>query len=262
MKNIKVLFLALALNATFTSANDIDFKCGFEMAVKAIELELINGSNSNRAINFNYDKMLYAKTDKMSSNEILLTQYVAFSNGFLDTIYTGEKMYFGSFLREADRDIAKERLESLLNVKVEKERNDSKIKYAKPILNRNFYILKRNIVESSIKRAEYSDWSGDSYNKKLTKGIITDKQIEKGIEPITTEQNYFIPRKNKTEIFALERNPLSDSKNSHILVRVGITDMNKFAYEKTITDSKGNKYVKEKNDNLYIREEDVKFLER
>ena len=106
--------LAVAILSSLVFADDMDFKKGFDMAVKAIQLEMINGSNTNRAMNYHYPKTIYLDTRDMTTNEILLAQYIAFSNGYIDTVFIGEKMYFGSYLREADRTLAKQNLEQLL----------------------------------------------------------------------------------------------------------------------------------------------------
>ena len=109
MKKLALIALVVA-NLTF--ANDADFKKGFETAVEAVKLELINGSNLNRTLNYTGDKLLYLNTSHLSTNEILLSQFIAFSNGFTDLGFSGERLYFGSYLRDADRDMAKRKLEN------------------------------------------------------------------------------------------------------------------------------------------------------
>ena len=52
MKKLALIALVVA-NLTF--ANDADFKKGFETAVEAVKLELINGSNLNRTLNYTGD---------------------------------------------------------------------------------------------------------------------------------------------------------------------------------------------------------------
>lgn len=256
MKKRLVTIFATAFLASSLNANELDFKKGFDMAVKAIELELINGSNTNRAVNFNYPKMLYLDTKKLSSNEILLMQYIAFSNGFLDTVYVGEKMYFGSYLREADRDTAKQTLTTLLNYTIKEETNNMKLKYATPILNRNFYISKRNIVESSIKRAEYSDWSyADT-------GAETKNKAPNNL--IAKEKNFFIPKKHTTTSYTAKSTDIKNGAfiNSKDMRELGTISSNKYKYGRTITDENGLRYVKIYNQNIYLKESEIDFLER
>ena len=63
MKKLALISLVVA-NLTF--ANDADFKKGFETAVEAVKLELINGSNLNRTLNYTGDKLLYLNTSYRS----------------------------------------------------------------------------------------------------------------------------------------------------------------------------------------------------
>ena len=94
---MKKIVLSAVLAVAVCAASEADFKKGFDTAVEAVRLELINGSNTNRYLNFKYDKLLYLNTSKLSTNEILLIQFIAFSNGFTDLGYSNEKLYFGRF---------------------------------------------------------------------------------------------------------------------------------------------------------------------
>lgn len=246
--------LAVAILSSLVFADDMDFKKGFDMAVKAIQLEMINGSNTNRAMNYHYPKTIYLDTRDMTTNEILLAQYIAFSNGYIDTVFIGEKMYFGSYLREADRTLAKQNLEQLLGKTLKNEENKNKIMYATPILNRNFYITRKNIVESGIKRSEYNDWSFKEISKDKLPNNTSNLRIKK---------NFFIPKRNNTDAFSIEPSKITNGfvKNKYI-TKIGITNMTKYRYGSTIEDESGKKYVKAHNQNIFIREAEVDFLER
>lgn len=242
---MKKIVLSAVLAVAVCAASEADFKKGFDTAVEAVRLELINGSNTNRYLNFKYDKLLYLNTSKLSTNEILLIQFIAFSNGFTDLGYSNEKLYFGSFAREADRAAAKSKLENLIGMSIDTESNNGKIKEVTPILDRSFYIQKRNVVEGAIKRAEYS-YYGDS------KPVIAEIPAQAPVEPapaiIQAPDTFIMPLKNGTDVF--------EFKNG-LFRKIGITDMSKVRYE-SIT----NEYVKAYNQNIYFKKSDVKFLER
>ncbi|HDX6248316.1 TPA: hypothetical protein RPW15_001473 [Campylobacter fetus subsp. venerealis] len=254
MKKI-VLMSLIAISGLF--ANDIDFKKGFETAVEAVRLELINGSNLNRALNYNEDRLLYLNTSKLSTNEILLAQFIAFSNGFTDLGYSNEKLYFGSYAREADRELSKKKLERLLGMEIEKEKNDKKLKYVTPVLDRGFYIQKRNIVEGAIKRSEYS-----TSETKNSEPLFTIYEPEKQVTQKKFE--FFIAKNARTDVYTIdnskiEKGVISDKK---AIKKVGITDMSKLRYDKTVTTLDGVEYVKPHFHNYYFKKSDIKFLER
>ena len=231
MKKLALIALVVA-NLTF--ANDADFKKGFETAVEAVKLELINGSNLNRTLNYTGDKLLYLNTSHLSTNEILLSQFIAFSNGFTDLGFSGERLYFGSYLRDADRDMAKRKLENLLGYKIEKESNGGRARVVTPILDRSFYIEKRNVVEGAIKRSEYTYYQA---------------QRQQVAKPNASYQS-FIP-KSGVDVFNV-----SDG----VMMRIGrSSDTQKLKYEKTIIDTDGIQYVKASGSNRYFRMEDVRF---
>ena len=254
---MKKIVLSAVLAVAVCAASDADFKKGFDTAVEAVRLELINGSNTNRYLNFKYDKLLYLNTSKLSTNEILLIQFIAFSNGFTDLGYSNEKLYFGSFSRDADRAAAKSKLESLIGMSIETESNNGKIKEVTPILDRSFYIQKRNVVEGAIKRAEYS-YYGDNNNPaaQAPAPVAAPAPVVEHAPAITQVQNtltqvpntFLIPLKNGTDVF--------EFKNG-LFRTIGITDMSKVRYESTT-----NEYVKAYNQNIYFKISDVKFLER
>lgn len=231
---MKKLTLSVLIVANLTFANDADFKKGFETAVEAVKLELINGSNLNRTLNYTGDKLLYLNTSHLSTNEILLSQFIAFSNGFTDLGFSGERLYFGSYIRDADRDVAKRKLENLLGYKIEKESNGGRARVVTPILDRSFYIAKRNVVEGAIKRSEYTYYQ---------------TQRQQATKPNASYQ-FFIP-KSGVDVFNV-----SDG----VMMRIGqSSDTQKLKYEKTIMDTDGIQYVKASGSNRYFRMEDVKF---
>lgn len=248
---MKKVILTLLIVANLAFANDIDFKKGFETAVEAVKLELINGSNFNKVLNYKYPKLLYIDTKSLSTNEILIAQYIAFTNGFIDVGYTGEKMYFASYLRDADRDQAKDKLERLLSLKIRTENNNQIPKFATPILDRSFYIQKREIVVGAIKQAEISD------TKDRTKAKKEQKKVQKA-----NNAKYF-KIKNDALIYDIK-----DIKGGAFafLCDVKMTqqkptkDIYKYGRTITVTDT-GNKYVKVYNDNIFFRFEDIEFME-
>ena len=231
MKKLALMALVVA-NLTF--ANDADFKKGFETAVEAVKLELINGSNLNRTLNYTGDKLLYLNTSHLSTNEILLSQFIAFSNGFTDLGFSGERLYFGSYLRDADRDMAKRKLENLLGYKIEKESNGGRARVVTPILDRSFYIEKRNVVEGAIKRSEYTYYQA---------------QRQQVAKPNASYQSFI--QKSGVDVFNV-----SDG----VMMRIGrSSDTQKLKYEKTIIDTDGIQYVKASGSNRYFRMKDVRF---
>ena len=246
---MKKIVLSAVLAVAVCAASEADFKKGFDTAVEAVRLELINGSNTNRYLNFKYDKLLYLNTSKLSTNEILLIQFIAFSNGFTDLGYSNEKLYFGSFSREADRAAAKSKLENLIGMSIETESNNGKIKEVTPILDRSFYIQKRNVVEGAIKRAEYSYYGDNEPVAPAQAPVAAPAPVVEQAPAITQISNtFFIPLKNGTDVF--------EFKNG-LFRKIGITDMSKVRYE-----SSTNDYVKAYNQNIYFKKSDVKFLER
>lgn len=231
---MKKLTLSVLIVANLVFANDADFKKGFETAVEAVKLELINGSNLNRTLNYTGDKLLYLNTSHLSTNEILLSQFIAFSNGFTDLGFSGERLYFGSYLRDADRDMAKRKLENLLGYKIEKESNGGRARVVTPILDRSFYIEKRNVVEGAIKRSEYTYYQAQR------------QQVAKS----NASYQSFIP-KSGVDVFNV-----SDG----VMMRIGrSSDTQKLKYEKTVIDTDGIQYVKASGSNRYFRMKDVRF---
>lgn len=232
---MKKLTLAVLIVANLAFANDADFKRGFETAVEAVKLELINGSNFNRTLNYGGDKLLYLNTSRLSTNEILLAQFIAFSNGFTDLGFSGEKLYFGSYLRDADRDVAKRKLENLLGYKIEKESNGGRARFVTPILDRSFYIAKRNVVEGAIKRSEYTYY---------------EAQKQQVAKPNASYRS-FMPRSG-VDMFSV-----SDG----VMTKIGRSnDTQKLRYERTITDTDGVQYVKASGSNRYFKVKDVQFM--
>ena len=226
---MKKIVLSAVLAVAVCAASEADFKKGFDTAVEAVRLELINGSNTNRYLNFKYDKLLYLNTSKLSTNEILLIQFIAFSNGFTDLGYSNEKLYFGSFSREADRVAAKSKLENLIGMSIETESNNGKIK------------------EGAIKRAEYS-YYGDNKPVEPAQAAAPAPVVEHAPAITQVSNTFFMPLKNGTDVF--------EFKNG-LFRKIGITDMSKVRYE-----SQTNDYVKAYNQNIYFKKSDVKFLER
>lgn len=246
---MKKIVLSAVLAVAVCAASEADFKKGFDTAVEAVRLELINGSNTNRYLNFKYDKLLYLNTSKLSTNEILLIQFIAFSNGFTDLGYSNEKLYFGSFAREADRAAAKSKLENLIGMSIDTESNNGKIKEVTPILDRSFYIQKRNVVEGAIKRAEYSYYGDNKQIAPAQAAVAAPAPVVEQAPVITRVSNtFFMPLKNGTDVF--------EFKNG-LFRKIGITDMSKVRYE-----SQTNDYVKAYNQNIYFKKSDIKFLER
>lgn len=239
----KIVLSAVLAAAVF--AGEADFKKGFDTAVEAVKLELINGSNLNRYLNFKYDKLLYLNTAKLSTNEILLIQFIAFSNGFTDLGYSNEKLYFGSFAREADRAAAKSKLESIIGMSIETESNNGKIKDVTPVLDRTFYIQKRNVVEGAIKRGEYSFYE-DAAPVNVTAEAPTQAVVVVG-------NKFFMPLKNKTNVYELGKQGIK---------KIGITDVSKVRFEGIAFDKDKTEYVKAYNQNIYFKKSDVKFIER
>ncbi|QKF93223.1 hypothetical protein [Campylobacter sp. CCUG 57310] len=246
MKKVGLISVALA---SLLFAGEMDFKKGFETAVEAVRLELINGSNFNRDLNYKSKYLLYTNTEKLSTNEILLAQFIAFANGFTDLGYSDEKLYFGSYNRQADQEQAKDKLERILGLKIQKEKNNDKVKTVTPILDRSFYIQKRNIVEGAIKRSEYLTEQNEAI---VTIGtpIITEKK-----NPVITEKEpfkniYFLPTKNKTDVFVIDGEKMK---------KVGITDMSRIKYSTTITVNK-EEFVKAYNYDYYLKKSEVKFI--
>ena len=238
-------------------ASDADFKKGFETAVEAVRLELINGSNLNRALNYNEDKLLYLDTAKLSTNEILLAQFIAFSNGFTDLGYSNEKLYFGSYAREADQELSKKKLESILGMKIDKERNDKKLKYVTPVLDRGFYIQKRNVVEGAIKRSEYSTNETENSDP-----IFTIYKPESQVKQ--NKYSFFIAKEARTDVYTIDNSKIEKDLviDKKAIKKVGITDMSKLRYETTVATSDGVEYVKALSHDYYFKKSDVKFLER
>ena len=83
------------------------------------------------------------------------------------------------------------------------------------------------------------------------------------VSGLSIKKNFFIPKKNKTEAFSIEPTYIKNGvvKNKYIK-KIGITNMTKYRYGSTIEDESGKKYVKAHNQNIFIREAEVDFLER
>lgn len=237
----KIVLSAVLAAAVF--ASEADFRKGFDTAVEAVKLELINGSNTNRYLNFKYDKLLYLNTFKLSTNEILLIQFLAFSNGFTDLGYSNEKLYFGSYSREADRAAAKSKLENIIGMSVETENNNGKIKDVTPVLDRSFYIQKRNVVEGAIKRGEYS----------FFEDVEPVEAEAQNVASAPVKSIFFIPLKNGTSVYELGKQGFK---------KIGITDASRVRFESIAFDKDKNEYVKAYNQNVYFKKSDVKFIER
>lgn len=109
----KLIVLAVLSGALF--ANSTHYKLGFENSLEAMAISLKNNGHLPQYFALKNDYALYYDISDTDSATILLMEYLAFKEGFVDVKTTKKYIFFGSFERNADAIKAREKLKRLLN---------------------------------------------------------------------------------------------------------------------------------------------------
>ena len=118
----KLIVLAVLSGALF--ANSTHYKLGFENSLEATAISLKNNGHLPQYFNLKNDFVVYQEISNVDSATILLMEYLAFKEGFVEVKTTRKYIFYGSFERSADANVAQAKLKRLLNganVKISKK---------------------------------------------------------------------------------------------------------------------------------------------
>lgn len=243
--------LCLANTNSFYEVNHISFKEGFEAGLKALEFQAQRDGFKAQRILVSKPFLLVYEIKNTPLNEALFLQIIADKEGF-DTHLSKDFLSFGSFNREID---AKSKAEELL----------SKFKLDKKSLK----ILK-NEMSFSTYPFLWQDFHNTLLNDAISAGVLVEEKIVyKTIHKNPTKE---VEAKAKPKIVskkivfknakAMAYQSLGGAENDSLnFSETKLLNKKEFEFEKEITTTQGEKFVKVKGENLYFSALDTEIKE-
>jgi len=243
---MKKIVLAAALCSSFAMANIEDYKRGFEAAIESMRLQInLNNVNAERIV-FKNENVLYINIKGLDSTSVLLIQHLANTNSFQEVYISKDKLFLGSFEREADAIKYKTKAESILGERVYiASKMDFVNEHTNPLFFKDFYnnlIRKDNTI--LIREPIYIKEPVKEIKAPVKKVVAVPKNfsLKNGMA-----QSYYLPENETT----------AQAKNFNE-GEIRATDT-KFEYEKSYKTSDGKEFLKVKNQNIFFLKEDVRF---
>ncbi len=244
---MRKIVLAAALCSTFAMANIEDYKKGFEAAIESMRLQLNLNNVKPERIDFKEDNVLFVDIKNLDSTSVLLMQHLANTNSFNEVFLAKNRLYIGSYEREADSIKYKIKAESILGERVVIQKKSEILnEFTNPLFFKEFY--------SSLVRKD---------NTILIKEPIYIKEVEpKKVKKVPVKKvsvpKTFTLTNGMAQSYTLEENvTTSQAKNfkeSDIKKSVAA-----FIYGKSITTGDGKVFIKVDNANMYFLKDDVRY---
>lgn len=245
---MKKLILVTALCSSVAFANIEDYKRGFEAAIESMRLQLNLNNVKPELINFKNENILYIDIKSLDSTSILLMQHLANTNSFNEVYISKDKLYIGSYEREADALKYKLKAESILGERVLITKNSNIInEYTNPLFFKEFYsnlVRKDNTI--LIKEPVY-------IKEPEPKKLITKAPVKK-----VTVPKKFTLINGMAQGYTLAENENTTQAKNFREVEIFATDR-KFTYDKSVTTGDGKIFIKVSNENLYFLKDDVRY---
>ena len=254
---MKRIVLAAALSSSLLMADITDYKKGFEAAIESFRLQVKLNNIVPTQIDFLYKNVLYIDIKKLDTASLMLLQYIAENEDFKDVKLGKNKIFLGSYNRNADVLYYKEKAESLFGEKVLiGKKQDLLNEYTNPLFLEDIYnyiltqanesgvvIIKEPIYianKTISKAAPKKYWNNTKkyWNSKYF-SLINEKA-----------QAYYLPN-------GWQNGDYKDSSNFKEL-EVKTKD-GKFKYARTLRAKDGKVFIKVYKENIYFLREDIKY---
>ena len=238
----KIVIIVLFAASTVFGYEVEDFKKGYVTAISSLNFSFQNDGVQPKKLNYIGKNVVYMDIGKLSTSEILFSQYLAHREGFRTNIVS-DKLLLGAFDRLADAEETQANAKKLLNFKTSIIKNNKDEMWSRsPVTD---IVLKELIID------------GEYVNKEVvyTKGSVaapTVKQVTVQ-EPTRT----FVLRNFKAQSYTLKAN--SDKYESKNYNELHIMDTENFRTNQQITTNGGETFVKVQDKNIYFLLKDVEF---
>ena len=254
---MKKIVLAAALSSSLLMADITDYKKGFEAAIESFRLQVKLNNIVPKKIDFIYNNVLYIDIKNLDTASLMLLQYMAENEDFKDVKLGKEKIFLGSYDRNADVLYYKAKAEELFGEKVLiGKKQDLLNEYTNPLFLEDVYnyiltqtnesgmiVIKEPIYISnkpSVELAPKKYWDNTKkyWNSKYF-SLVNEKA-----------QAYYLPD-------GWQNGDYKDSSNFKEL-EIKTTD-EKFKYARTLKATDGKVFIKVYKENMYFLREDIKY---
>lgn len=249
----KLIVLAVLSGALF--ANSTHYKLGFENSLEATAISLKNNGHLPQYFNLKNDFVVYQEISNVDSATILLMEYLAFKEGFVEAKTTRKYIFYGSFERSADANVAQAKLKRLLNganVKISKKNsfNPKELITYSPYVNEISNKVVNEIQRSGnvVVRREISEVPVIKEKQKVVYKQAKPKVIYKEPEP----QKFINIINSKAQAYKYEDGKMQELE---------IMEQGEFDYGRNAKFG-GDDYVKVKDKNIYFLQRDTQVKAR
>jgi hypothetical protein len=253
---MKKIVLAAALCSNLLMADITDFKKGFEAAIESFRLQVKLNNIVPQKIEFTSDNVLYIDIKNLDTASLLLLQYMAENEDFKDIKLGKNKIFLGSYSRNADVLFYKEKAEELFGEKVLiGKKQDLLNEYTNPLFLEDIYnYLLTQTNESGVVVIKEPIYIYEKLKEKQNKRYWKDTKTY-------WASKYFTLVNDKAQAYYLpdgwQNGNYKDSSNFKEL-EVKATD-EQFKYARTLRANDGKVFVKVYKQNVYFLREDIKY---
>ncbi len=244
---MKKIVLAAALCGSFAMANIEDYKRGFEAAIESMRLQLNLNNVKPERIDFKEDNVLFVEIKNLDSTSVLLMQHLANTNSFNEVYLAKNRLYIGSYEREADSLKYKIKAESILGERVVIQKKSEILnEYTNPLFFKEFYsslVKKDNTI--LIKEPIYIK---EPEPKKVVKAPVKKVSIPKTFTLVN----------GMAQSYTLDENQTTAQAKNFTESEIKRSGAN-FNYGKSVTTGDGKTFIKVNNTNMYFLKDDVRF---
>ena len=245
---MRKIAVGVTLLSSLVFANIEDYKRGFEAAVESMRTQLQSNNLKPELITFKNDNVLFIDIKSLDSTSVLLIQHLANTNSFNDVFVSRDKLFLGSYEREADAIKYKNKAEGILGERVYIAKKETLLNvYTNPLFFKDFY---NNLVKGND-------------NTILIKEPIYIKEPEVKKAPVTQKKQPVAPKRfnlinGKAQGYKLPENENTSQAKNFIESEIFMND-NKYTLGQTVKTGDGKTFYKVQDRNLYFLKEDVRF---
>ena len=244
--------LVIACLSSLAFANSTHYKLGFENSVEAMQISLNNNGYLPKYFALKNEFVLYQEIKDIDSQTILLMEYLAFKDGFIEVKTTRKNMFFGSYEREADAIKAKNKIKTLLNGVNAKISRKSSFKQSELITYSPFVNELSERIVSNIKKdgnivvqREIKEVPVIKETQKVVYKQSKPKVIYRQPEP----QKYINILNSKAQAYKVEDNAMQELE---------VMQKGEFEYG-SIRKIGNDEFVKVKDKNIYFLKRDIEI---
>lgn len=247
---MKKIVLAAALCSSFAMANIEDYKRGFEAAIESMRTQLENNNLKPENIYFKNENVLYIDITSLDSTSVLLIQHLANTNSFNEVYISKDKLFLGSYERDADAIKYKAKAESILGERVHISKKDILVNaFTNPLFFKDFYSSLVNPKDNTILIRE------PVYIKEPVKEPVKKVSNQNSKSSVPKK---FTLKNGKAQGYTLSENETTSQARNFTEIEIFMTDT-KYDLGQTVKTGDGKTFLKVKNKNLYFLQEDVRF---